>query len=323
MGLRYTGFAVHREFLLQDFDSNDGATLICNRTRRGIAMRPRAARALHRIRNGPLLRALLRSVEAIHRCRRVARRLHDFELGANPARQLTAEYRLGHEVAGPEAHPFRTRVEVVARGNHDYRNLRGQRTVSKFSHDLETVHVRHHQVEEDHVNFVFLNQFETLRARVGLYRDEAFTLQMPHENRDGVLIVVNDHYLRRPVCFVHTNPWLRYSSSPSSEDAVAITPQRRSLAENVVRLSPSNRAAACLFPPLCLSASLINLPSNSRTKLFRFTPASPSRIGIGGAAGRAPTARLSGRIGVSIVEFSRRSASRSTLAPTPRPFPDP
>src|SRR5260370_18194847 len=78
---------------------------------------------VHCIGDRSLLRALLGRVQPIHRGRRIARRLHDFELGANPARELTAEYRLGQEIADPDPHPFSARLQVVSRGNHDYRDL--------------------------------------------------------------------------------------------------------------------------------------------------------------------------------------------------------
>src|SRR5713226_5607401 len=50
VGLRFTGFTVHRDFLLKALGSRSerSRNLICNRTGRGIAMRSHAARVLHR-----------------------------------------------------------------------------------------------------------------------------------------------------------------------------------------------------------------------------------------------------------------------------------
>lgn len=144
--------------------------------------------------------------EAIHRGGRIARRFDHFKLRTDAAGKLATEDRLGQEVADAQAHALGARVQIVPRGNHDDWYFRGHGIAPERLHDLEAVHPGHHEVEENNVNFVFMHQFETLLSGVGLYRDKAFTLQMPGEDCDGVLIVVNHHYLWRPDCFIHTIP---------------------------------------------------------------------------------------------------------------------
>src|SRR5579862_4015439 len=177
-----------------------------------------------------LLRAILSGrFEAIHSGACAARGLDYFQLRANATGELTAEYRLSKKVADPEAHPLGARVHVVACGNHDDRDFGGFGTVLERLDDLEAVHIGHHEVEQNYVDFVFMNQFETLRSGGGRYRDKAFALQMVGKNCDRVLIVVNHHNLWRPDCFIHT--------SSRSSNLLRCRPRRPELSRHSVSAS--------------------------------------------------------------------------------------
>jgi len=155
-----------------------------------------------------LLVILASRFEAIHRRGGIARRLDDLELRADTAGELTPKHGLSEEIADTQSHPLGSRVQIVACRDHYDRNLGGFGTVTECLDDLKSVHLGHHQIEQDHIDLVFMYQLEALWSGVGLNRDEAFTLQIAGEDCDGVLIVVNHHYLRQPGRFIHTNPLL-------------------------------------------------------------------------------------------------------------------
>ena len=73
--------------------------------------------------------------------------------------------RLGHERAGAVlARPLAVLRRVVA-GAHDHRNRRRLGVGRDDARDLVAVHVRHHEVHEDHVRRVALEKIERLVAR--------------------------------------------------------------------------------------------------------------------------------------------------------------
>src|SRR5579872_767130 len=94
--------------------------------------------------------------EPIHRGARIARRLDHFELSTDPAGELSAKYGLGQEVADPKTHPLSPRIQIVARSDHDDWNFGSDRIAPERLDHLETVHPRHHQVEQNHIDFVFM-----------------------------------------------------------------------------------------------------------------------------------------------------------------------
>src|SRR5712691_4726001 len=100
------------------------------------------------------------------------------ELGPNAVGELTAEDWLRQKIADPQAHPFGARVEIVTRGNHDDGNLSGLGMLFERAANLEAIHFRHHQVEQDHIDPMLANQTQTFDARDRLDGGEAFALEM-------------------------------------------------------------------------------------------------------------------------------------------------
>src|SRR5262245_45527 len=93
---------------------------------------------------------------------------HHFDLRADGGRQLAAGNGFGQKIANPETHAFRARLNVVTCADKNDRNLGGRRVFLQYLTDLKTVHVGHHQVEQDDVDFLLAHLAQTFVPRIRL-----------------------------------------------------------------------------------------------------------------------------------------------------------
>ena len=91
---------------------------------------------------------------------------HHLQSGKRPhaRNQRHVGDRLGEEIVGAGFQPAYAVGRLVERGDHDHRNMMGQRTGLKLTADFEAVHVRHHHVEQDDIAFGALGDGERLRT---------------------------------------------------------------------------------------------------------------------------------------------------------------
>ena len=84
---------------------------------------------------------------------------------AHPRDQHDVGDRLGQEIVGAGVKPAHAVGGAVERGDHDHGNEMGGRIRLQAAADLETVHVRHHHVEQDDVAFGALGRSPAPRRR--------------------------------------------------------------------------------------------------------------------------------------------------------------
>ncbi len=112
--------------------------------------------------------------------------------------------RLGEEIVGAGFQPAHAVRRLVERGDHDDRQVRGRELALQPAADLEAVHARHHDVEQDDVAQPLLADRDRVRA-VGRGEDvEIFRGEARLEQLDVGKDVVDDEDARG-----HRFTWLR------------------------------------------------------------------------------------------------------------------
>jgi hypothetical protein len=121
---------------------------------------------------------------------------HQLELSAaehcaNPSSELARRERLGHVVVGPELEPDDPVGLLAAGRQHDHRQARARTDPPA---QLEAVCPRKHEIEDDEVGRLALDQLAGAISVRGLERREAVALEVPdHDLADRRLVVDNEN----------------------------------------------------------------------------------------------------------------------------------
>ncbi len=83
-------------------------------------------------------------------------------------------------------------VDLVERRDHDHRHMPGSGIVLEPAQHLEAVHVRHHQVEQDQIEFGFRQDLQRRQAAVRLDHDMAVATE-PSRQQFAIGLHVIDH----------------------------------------------------------------------------------------------------------------------------------
>ncbi len=121
----------------------------------------------------------------------------------DPRDQHHVRYRFGQEIVGAGLEPAHAVGRAVQRRHHHHRNEMGCRVGLQPAADLKTVHVRHHDVEQDDVALGTRADIQRLRA-VGRRHDvEIFRRQPRFQQLDVGGDIVDDQNTRGHRCLLN------------------------------------------------------------------------------------------------------------------------
>ena len=109
---------------------------------------------------------------------------------AHPREQLLALERLDEVVVGADVEPLHARVQRVARGQHEDRRV--VLVAAQLAGDLDAVHARQAEVEDDEIRQERLRVVQRLGAVVGELDVVALHAQRALEDLGDLLIVLDD-----------------------------------------------------------------------------------------------------------------------------------
>jgi hypothetical protein len=145
----------------------------------------------------------LRGHQALLAAREVLQRGRRAEQVAYAIAEQRPWQRPGDEVGGPDLERPEDRFHIVARGQHEDRDVRTNRALPYGAAGVETVQTRHHDVEQEQVWRRGLEPPNAGLAVRGFVHDEALLLERPPCEQSNGAIIVDDSHACRSGCVGH------------------------------------------------------------------------------------------------------------------------